>query len=330
MTRYTSRGTIFKRAAPAGLLLWASCVIYAQTANKLLTFDVASIKPAAVPVPGRAMMAAPTGGPGTPDPGRIHYPFMTLKALLLNAYDVKPYQIQGPQWLDTERFDVSATMPPETTKEQFRAMLQNLLAERFKLTIHRETKQLPMYSLVVAKSGPKMKESNPASPPDDNANSASPPPLAAPKIGPDGFPALPPSATGRVGLFLMMMPGRGRLVGQQQAMLDLADRLTGLLSRPVGDATGLTAKYDFTLTFSPEGMNAPMGTPTGPGTMVPVAPPMPSGAIDGAAPARLPEGDNLPDVFRAVKEQLGLELEPKKGPVELIVIDHVEKMPTEN
>jgi uncharacterized protein (TIGR03435 family) len=128
----------------------------------------------------------------------------------------------------------------------------------------------------------------------------------------------------------MTMPGRAALIGQQQIMSDLASRLTALLSRPVGDATGLTAKYDFTLIFSPEGMSAPMGSPTCMGMMAPVAPPMPSGAACGGGPASLPEGDNLSDVFRAVKEQLGLALEPTKGPVERIVIDHVEKTPTEN
>ncbi len=330
MTRRARIVTILKGMVASSLLLLAFWAAHAQTGNKGPAFDAASIKPAALPAPGRPMMAAPSGGPGTQDPSRVHYPFIALKALLLTAYDVKSYQIEGPAWLDTERFDVNATMPPETTKEQFRAMLQNLLAERFKMTIHRETKQLPMYSLVVAKGGPKMKESNPAWPAENNAISASPPPLAAPRIGPDGFPALPPSAAGRAGLFLMMMPGRARLIGQQQTMLDLANRLTGLLSRPVSDATGLKAKYDFTLTFSPEGMSAPMGTPTGPGMTVPVAPPVSSGAIAGAAPVSLPQGDNLPDVFRAVREQLGLALRPEKGPVELIAIDHIEKMPTEN
>ncbi len=310
------------------VFLLSLCRSYGQTAQKAITFDAASIKPAVMPAPGIAMMAGPSGGPGTQDPGRVHYPFISLKALLLSAYDVKTYQIQGPAWLDTERFDVNATMPPETTKEQFRAMLQNLLAERFKLTIHRETKELPMYSLVVAKDGPKMKASEAARPAKDDA---SPTPTAlAPKIGPDGFPTLPSLVAERAGLFLMMMPGRARLAGRQQTMLDLANRLTGLLSRPVGDATGLTSKYDFTLTFSAEGMSAPMGNPTGPGMMVPATPPVPAGAAAGAPPASLPEVDDSPDLFRAVKEQLGLALQPRKGPVELIVIDHIEKTPIEN
>ena len=329
---------MLKSVVPGGLVLFALGSSYGQTADKALTFEVASVKPATLPRPdgqGRIMMAGPSGGPGTNDPGRVRYPYMSLRNLLMNAYDVKSFQIQGPPWLDTERFEVNATMRPETTKEQFRVMLQNLLAERFKLTIHRETRELPMYSLVVARNGPKMKESAPASTGKDEGDPAPPPPLPAqPKIGPDGFPVMSWPAGGRGGLFMMAMPGRARLVGQGQTMLDLANRLTAQLNRPVGDATGLTAKYDFTLTFSPEGMNEPMGPrlPVGPGggMMVAVGPPPPSGAAAGAAPTSLPEGETPPDIFRAVKDQLGLTLEAKKGPVELIVIDHIEKTPTEN
>jgi uncharacterized protein (TIGR03435 family) len=327
---------MLKAIVPTGLVLFACCLPYGQTADKGPTFDAASVKPASLPAPdgrGRIMMAGPSGGPGTNDLGRVRYPYISLKNLLMNAYDVKSFQIQGPPWLDMERFDLNATMPPETTKEQFRVMLQNLLTERFKLTIHRETKELPMYSLAVAKNGPKMKESAPVSPAPDDAGPAPPPPMPAPpKIGPDGFPVLPLPAGGRVGLFMMSMPGRARLVGQQQTMLDLANRLTAQLSRPVSDATGLTAKYDFTLTFSTEGMNAPagpMGQAAG-GMMVSVAPPPPSGIGGGAQTAGLPEADTPAGLFRAVKEQLGLMLEPKKGHVELIVIDHIEKTPTEN
>jgi len=153
---------------------------------------------------------------------------------------VKNYQIVGPSWLDTERFDINATLPPETTKQQFQVMLQNLLAERFKLTIHRETKELPAYVLTVGKGGPKMKESEPMAPGAEAEAAAAPPgPLPVrPQMGPDGFPVMPP---GRPGLFTMMMPGRARMMGQRQTMQDLANRLTGQLNRPVTDATGLTA-----------------------------------------------------------------------------------------
>jgi uncharacterized protein (TIGR03435 family) len=309
-----------------GLMVFAGCLAYGQTADKPLAFDAASVKPATPPTPdgrGMIMMAGPSGGPGTKDPGRIHYPYMSLKNILMNAFDVKNFQIVGPGWLDTERFDITATMPPDTTKEQFRAMLQNLLAERFKLTVHRETKELPMYSLVVAKGGPKMKEAAEAAPKDDSDSAPPPPPLPSqPKIGPDGFPILP--LGGRAGLFMMMMPGRTRLMAQQQTMQDLATRLTNLLSRPVTDATALKTKYDFTLTFSLEGLNGPMGP------MGPMPPPPPGAGGGGASAVYVPDGEAPPDLFAAVQAQLGLKLEPKKGPVELIVIDHVEKTPTEN
>jgi uncharacterized protein (TIGR03435 family) len=305
-----------------GLMVFTCCLVYGQAVDKPLTFDAASVKPAPPLTPdgqGRMLLPRPSGGPGTQDPGRIHYPYMTLRNLLTTAYDIKTFQIVGPGLLDTERFDITATMPPDTTKEQFRAMLQNLLAERFKMTIHRETKELPMYSLVVAKNGPKMKESTDAAPVNDGDPPLPPPLPAQPKIGPDGFPALEVPAGAPIIIF--MMPGRARMFGRQKTMQELAERLTGLMSRPVTDATALKAKYDFTLTYSPEGMNGLMGP----------MPPPPGGAGAGGPPvAGLSEAEPLPDVFGAVQAQLGLRLEPKKGPIELIVIDHVEKTPTEN
>ena len=324
----------------AGLAAFTCLVVHAQPPDKSLTFDVASIKPASPPTPdgqGRIMFRGPTGGPGTKDPGRINYPLMSLKSLLMNAYDVKNYQISGPAWLDTERFDVTATMPPDTTKEQFRIMLQNLLAERFKLTVHHEKKELPMYSLVVAKGGPKMKESEPDAPGTDMEAPPAPPPLplGPPKIGPDGFPQLPAPMGGRGGMFMMMMPGRARVMAQKQTMQDLANRLTGQLNRPVIDNTGLTAKYDFTLTFAPDSTNGPLG-PGGPGggLMVAVDRPGgrggPGGGPGGNESVFIPDGDPPQPLFGAVQSQLGLKLEPKKGDVDIVVVDRMEKTPTEN
>jgi uncharacterized protein (TIGR03435 family) len=252
---------------------------------------------------------------------------MSLKSLLTTAYDVKNYQIEGPAWLDTERFDVNATLPPDTTKEQFRIMLQNLLAERFNLKVHRDTKELPMYSLVIAKNGPKMKESVETPAPAEGDAAAPTPPLPSqPKIGPDGFPILPMPGGGRGGLYQIMMPGRARMMGIKQTMQDLAQRLSQQLNRPVTDATGLTAKYDFSLTYAPEGM----------GGLAPImigAPPPPSppgGGAAGPGPT-LPEADAPPpNLFSAVQTDLGLKLEAKKGPVDMIVVDHVEKTPIEN
>jgi uncharacterized protein (TIGR03435 family) len=273
------------------------------------TFDAASVKTALPLKPdshGRTILPRPSGGPGTQDPGRIRYPYMTPRYFLMAAYDVKPFQITGPAWLDSERFDINATMPPETTREQLHMMLQNLLAERFKLTIHRETRELPLYLLVVAKGGPKLKESTEA--PAGDVDPATIPPPG--KVGPDGFPVLALPAGAPIVIF-SFTNGRARMAGQQKSMQDLADRLTGIVSRPVIDATGLKAKYDFMLTYSPESTNTP--TP----------PPPPGGA-------NAPEAEPLPDIFSALQAQLGLRLESKKGAVEMIVIDHIEKTPTEN
>ncbi len=310
---------MFTVAVRACLMAFAGCLLYGQS------FDVASIKPAVPPQPngrGMIMFLRPTGGPGTNDPGRIRYPNMSLKALLMSAYDVKNFQITGPAFLDTERFDVDATMSPDTTRAQFRTMLQNLLDVRFKVAIHRESKELPMYALVVAKNGSKMKESVAAS----GDGEAPPPPTALPdqpKIGSDGFPIIPVQQRG---LFTLMMPGRARLIGREQTMQDLATRLADMLNRPVTDATELKAKYDLVLTYSPEGLNGPMGP----------MPPMPPGglppggaAISGPA-ARPSDAEPLLDIFGAVQSDLGLKLDAKKGPVEIIVIDHAEKVPTEN
>ncbi len=309
-------------------MVLASAISWAQAPDKPLTFEVASIKHADPPTPnaqGFVMFRGPSGGPGTKDPGRISYPYMSLKSILMIAYDVKNYQISGPDWLDTERFDVTATMPPDTTKEQFRIMLQNLLIERFKMSVHKESKELPMYSLVVNKGGPKMKET--ALTATTDSDGAPPPfPPGPPKMGPDGFPMM--STNGRPGMPMMMMPGRARLMATAQTMQDLATRLTAQLNRPVTDNTGLTAKYDFVLTYAPDPNEGPGGRgalPVRIGAGVPVPPP--SGGTDGVF---APDGEAPQPLFGALQSQLGLKLEPKKGEVPIVVIDKMEKTPVEN
>jgi uncharacterized protein (TIGR03435 family) len=312
-------------------------VAVAQTSDKSLTFEVASVKPAEMPKPdagGRIEIKPPSGGPGTNDPGRIHYPFTSLRGLITAAFDMKPFQIYGPDFLDSERFDVTATMPPNTTKEQFRVMLQNLLADRFKMTFHRESRDLPMYSLTVAKGGPKLKESAPAAPPADPSAPASPPPLPPPptKIapGPDGFPDLPLPPGPR--LAMIMFNGRAKLSAREQTMQDLATRMSTMLAKPVTDNTGLTAKYDFTLIFTPEGIG-PGGPSPMPGGGLMVAAPPPAPPPPGAGRGDVVPGSNdepLPTLFAALQQQVGLRLDQKKGPVDVIVIDHLDKTPTEN
>jgi uncharacterized protein (TIGR03435 family) len=326
---------LWKAILSASLIL-AGAYGQSPSADKSLTFEVASVKPAQPPTPdgqGRIFMRGPSGGPGTKDPGRISYPNMSLKNLLMIAYDLKNYQITGPDWLDSTRFDITATMPPDTTKEQFHIMLQNLLADRFKMTLHHEKKELPMYSLVVAKGAPKLKESVVTTPAPAPGDGPPPPPLGPPKMGADGFPEMPPGMAGRPGMFMMMMPGRARLTATQQTMQDLANRLVNEFNRPVIDNTGLTAKYDFILTYAPESMGG-RGGPGGPGGMMMMVGrgPGASGPGGGGGPdgTFVPDGEAPQPLLGALQSQLGLKLEAKKGDVDTIVIDRMEKTPTEN
>jgi uncharacterized protein (TIGR03435 family) len=330
----------------AGLIIFTSCATFGQSAAESPTFEVASIKPAPPPT-GMGIRVMMRGGPGTPDPGQLTYSNVSLKNVLMNAYAVKGYQINGPKWLDSERFDIVAKIPKGATKEQFQIMLQNLLAERFKLTLHHETKELPMYALVVGKGGPKMKESvddgataaGAASPgasgPGGPSASAQPPPPPPPpgsdgagpvmnrvKIGADGMPQLPPGM-GKGGMMMMMMNGRMRVVGNGQPVSALTEMLGNQLGRPVVDATELKAKYDLTLDFAPESMNGPMG-------MMPPPPPQHDGGPGPGGPMAGAPDAGGPSIFTALQEQLGLKLEQRKGPVDLLVIDRLEKVPIEN
>src|ERR1035437_703025 len=320
----------------ASLVIFTSCAAFGQGAAESPTFEVASVKPAE-PQPMGMMSIMMRGGPGSPDPGQITYSGVSLKNVLMSAYAVKGYQINGPKWLDSERFDIVAKIPKGATKEQFQLMLQNLLAERFKLTLHHETKELPVYALVVGKGGPKMKESveddatAPGAAGTGGPSAAAPPPPPPPpgsdgagpirlKGGAEGMPQLPAN-TGKNNMMMMMTNGRMRLVASHRPVAALTEMLANQLGRPVVDATELKANYDFNLDFAPEGMSGPMGI---------MPPPPPDGGPGGGGPMVSASDPGGPSIFTALQEQLGLKLEQRKAPVDLLVIDRLEKVPTEN
>ena len=185
---------------------------------------------------------------------------------------------------------------------------------------------------MVTKAG-KLKESTATTPPPDPDGLLPPPLPGPPKIGPDGFPEMPAAMTSRPGIFTMMMPGRARLIANAQTMQDLANRLSNQLNRPVIDNTGLTAKYDFVLTYAPDPNEGPGRSGPGAGGIM-VAVPGP-GAGAGPGPGGndnvlIPDGDTPLPLAGALQSQLGLKLEPKKGDVDIIAIDKIEKTPTEN
>ena len=131
-----------------GLAVATACAACGQSAATQLSFEVASIKP------NDSGMTRMRG-----DAGRLDYSSVSLKLIIQRAYGVQLYQVSGPDWMASTRFDVVAKLPAGAKQFNVPEMLQSLLAERFKVAIHRETRELPIYALVVGKNGPKMKES---------------------------------------------------------------------------------------------------------------------------------------------------------------------------
>jgi uncharacterized protein (TIGR03435 family) len=287
-------------------------------AQERLTFEAASVKP--TPPPGVSINGGAirmsrndsvdparyrnTGGPGTTDPGRIHYPLISLSNLVSRAYQGDYFEIKTPDWADTDIVSVDATMPADTTKEQFQKMLQNLLIDRFALKTHVETKELAGYILTVAKEGPKFHESQPDNePPGPNLH----------QTGADGWPVPPAHMKG---IAFQGMPGeRARLLGPHATMEELAKMLGPMVDSRVEDRTGLKAAYNITLTFAGH-----LGGPHG----ITALQQAPAPSADPAAP------EPLPDIFSALQSQLGLKLEKQKISVDVLVVDHMEKTPTGN
>ena len=293
----------------------------AQTPDPKLQFEVASVK-ISPPIVGntRPALLGTRGGPGTADPGQFTLGYATMKTVLMQAFGVKVLQISGPSWLDKtdgDHYDIVAKVPPGASKVDLKTMLQNLLVERFGLVFHRETKDLPGYELVVGKNGPKLKES-------EISGDPPPPPTGQPfKIETDrnGIPQLP---AGRPGMLIGAGPGgRNVTAARQQSISQLASFLENQLGKPVIDKTGLTAKYDYGFAFDATGLAGEFRPPA-------AAAPSSQTAGGAAAPPAFDAAAPAPSLFTAVQQELGLRLDQKKVTVELIVVDRVEKVPTEN
>lgn len=293
-------------------------------AQKKLEFEVASVRASGPLPPGMMLAGRISGGPGTNDPERIVYDHVPFQQLVMAAYGVQRYQIKGPEWVTPDdlrgaaRFDISVKVPPGATSQQAATMLQNLLAERFQLTLHHESVQFSGYALVVAKGGPKLMESR--GPVKDSERAKGPAGGVGGQIEKDGFPRLAPGinmggVTQRDGLV--------RLRFRDYPLFDLTQQVSYALSAHLVDRTGLAGKYDFTLEFTvPEdAMNVGFQTtmPLSPGQTAPL--------YREPGPA---EQDSVVIVSAAMEKQLGLKLEPAKIPMDVLVIDHIEKVPAGN
>jgi bla regulator protein BlaR1 len=279
--------------AASALGAMVTCQLFGQPAGAL-KFEVASIKP-----------SAPNSGGLVPLPsslrsGELRVSNITVRNLVTSAYNVFDFQISGgPSWISSERYDIlakparpegdtssqvlptnAADMTDDQRKvlqEQLRQRMQALLADRFNLAIHKESREEQVYALVAGKDGPKLLETK------------------------EGTPE-----AGR------MMMGMGLLNGRGVALQTVADVLSTQIGRPVRDETGLHGRYDIRLEWTPDpGLGGPLGA----------APP------GGGGPP--PSDPDKPSLFAAIQEQLGLRLVSRRVPVEIIVIDRVER-PSEN
>lgn len=232
-----------------GLFALVACA-FAQPA-----FEVAAIKPADPNANGSSTHS---------NFGRITMENVSLKDCIERAFSVKNFSLSGPPWLDSARFNIVAKPPDGTPREQFNAMLQTLLADRFKLAFHRETKVMPAYALLVEKKGLKVQ------------------PV---ETGPDGG----------------WSTGRGRADVIHITMPQIADFLSQLVDRPVKDMTGVAGRFDFKLRWTPEGADPATADPSVPSS-----------------------------IFTALQEIAGLKLEPQRLPIEILVVDRIDRQPTEN
>jgi len=310
-------------ATPA-LAIAFSIAAFAQTGTPLPEFEAASVKVSAPPANGMIMVRM-GGGPDSSDPGRVTYTGVTLKTLAARAYGVKEFQVEGPAWLDSERYDVIATILKGADKAQVGLMMQRLLADRFKLALHHETKPMAVYTLSVAKGGPKLQEIDPDNPPPLPAPPRGGPPMPPPPPG-GGSMSGPGSAPPRAGFRIMLSPTGRHLTGNA-TISRLCDLLSNLTDRPVTDLTGLKGTYAFDLSWTPDDTER-MGGKFG--LAMAMGPPPGGAASSGPQPSADTNNDPGQTLAQALQTNSGLKLEAKRNPAHILVIDHAEKVPTEN
>jgi uncharacterized protein (TIGR03435 family) len=317
------------------VVLTVAIAAFAQTPAPL-AFEVASIKPAGALDPMAIAQGKVSVGMKV-DGAICNIGSFSLRDLVRTAYEVKDYQISGLDSLgaamSAQRFNIQATLPEGGTEKQVPQMLQALLAERFKLVIHRETRDQSVYALVVAKGGPKLKESEPDPPAPETPPDAPDAPKKGETVIGQGSNQLHISGNmadgkgitmkgGPTGqLHMTMVDGKMHMEAAKMTMAGLADAASSFVGRPVVDMTELKGNYQVTLDLSMDdiknvartaGLNMP-GATGGNAANAPVDAADPSGS----------------SIFASV-QQMGLKLEARKAPLPYVVVDHFEKMPTEN
>ncbi len=290
------------RAGKAVLMVLGTAAAFAQNSPRA-EFEVASIRPS-----GQSLQEGVTAGVRI-DGAQVRCALLTLKDYIGIAYQVKLYQISGPDWLGSDRFDISATLPPGSSPSQFREMMQHLLEERFQVKIHREKKDFQVYALEIAKGGLKMKESAP----DLDAANANP---KAPVDFTGGGSAQGVSVNlGRGSSFTF---SNGRFEAKRLTMQSMAGTLERFMDRPVVDMTDLKASYDFGFDVTQEEYRAMLIR-----SAVAAGVSLPPEAL------RVLDGASFASLFDAM-QNLGLKLNTRKAPLDLLVVDEARKTPTDN
>ncbi len=263
-----------------------------------LRFDVASIRPTPDDNAGSRIGLRVSGS-------LAQYSGLTLRDYIGEAYSLDPPQVIAPDWMNGQRYEISASLPAGATREQVPAMLQLLLAERFQLKVHRESRPFPVYALVVSQGGLKLK----GTPVDPNA-----PPLGATEsVG----------AAGNSGLVINMRGGTfamadGKFEIKQLKMEDLALALTRFSDRKTIDATGLADRFDLTLALTPEDFN-----------LVYLRGLVNNGYTRSPQALRTLDGSPA-NILGRYLETFGLALEERRVPLDVVVVDSASKEPTAN
>ena len=308
-------------------LLVSAITAFAQAP---LTFEVASIKPAG-PLNPAAIQSGKMRMGMKIDGAIVDIGSFSLTDLIRTAYEVKDYQISGPDLgsvMTAERFNIQATIPEGATEKQVPQMLQALLADRFKLVVHRETKDHSVYALVVAKGGPKLKEAEPepaaSETPEDPKKGETVMGQGSSQVRISGNMEGGKGVTVKGGpmgqMHMTMADGRMRMEAERASMTVLAETLTRFMDRPVVDMTELKGNYHVLLDLSMDDLkNAAKAA--GMGAMM--------ASAEGGKPSGEASDPSGSSIFMSM-QQMGLKLEARKAPLPVIVIDHVEKSPTEN
>ena len=316
----------------AGLVL-ATSAAFSQAPAVKLVFDVASVRPSPPPDMQKMMTDLQAGK----KPESVHiegsratFVYMSVKQLIAYAYKLRAYEVTGPDWMVTDRFDIVARMPDGATKDDVPAMLQALLKDRFGLTAHRQMEDQPVLGLVAAKGGVKLQPAKANAEVLDETAPLRPGETLLDTV--DGRLLKRSNADGSStyvgpwGNFSLRFDGQSLSMHMQSESIDMRGfammmtTLGGGEGRQVVDMTGLTGKYqaaadfslmDLTSSLHDQGIDIPTGPPGGGGG---------GGATD-------PEGGAT---VSAALEKLGLKLEKSRAQVDRLVVDHVEKIPTEN